>query len=213
MAGVSVHIVETPTASGVGPATLGHTFVAKNGEPLLKLQNFEQSFGQAPSGIDIAMVKFCFLDITAHTDVKTLFTSYRATIDKLKKKNPGTTFVHVTAPLTDVEHSLKQSLKRLLGRAPYGTIENIRREEYNNLLRQAYQGREPIFDLAKAESTAADGTTVTVEWEGHVAPALVPEYTNDGAHLNTAGKLHAARELVSILASIPDRNLSGQSDR
>ena len=211
MADVAVHVVETPLATDVGSATIGHTFIAKNGEPLLKLKNFEKAFGQIPAGVDIAMVKFCFLDINANTDAKALFSSYKATIDELKKKNPGTTFVHITAPLTDVQRGLKQSLKRLFGRAPYGTIENIRREEYNTLLRQAYQGREPIFDLAKAESTAPDGTIVTVEWDGRIAPALVPAYTDDGAHLNTAGKLHAAREFITILAAIPDRKSSVQS--
>jgi len=206
--GVPIRVEETSTASGVAAATFGHMYVAKNGEPLLKLQNFEKAFGLHPTGIDIAMVKFCFLDITADTDVNVLFSRYKATIDDLKTKNPGTTFVHVTAPLTDVQHGLKESLKRLIGRAPYGTIENIRREEYNAMLRKAYIGREPVFDLARAESTSPDGTTVTVEWKGTVAPAMVPAYTDDGAHLNSTGKIQAARQLVSILASIPNRKAS-----
>ena len=213
MAGVSVHVQETPLASSVGPATIGHTFVAKNGEPLLKLQNFRQAFGQEPTGIDIAMVKFCFLDFTTDTDVKALFASYQATIDELKTKNPGTTFVHVTAPLTDVEQGLKGTLKRLIGRAPYGTIENIRREEYNTLMRQAYQGHEPIFDLARAESTTPEGIAVTVEWKGSVAPAMASIYTDDGSHLNAIGKQHAARQLISILAAIPNRKTTSGTDR
>ena len=144
-----------------------------------------------------------------HTDVKALFARYRATIDDLRTKNPGTTFVHVTAPLTVVQGGVKENLKRLLGRAPYGTIENMRREEYNTLLRQAYREREPIFDLARVESTAPDGTVVTTEWKGSVAPAMAPAYTDDGGHLNAAGKLRAARELVSVLAAIPGRPAVG----
>lgn len=205
MTGVPIRVVEVATASEVPPAALGHTFVAENGHPLQKLQSFEHAFGQQPAGLDIAMVKFCFVDITADTDVKALFARYRTTIASLQAKNPGTTFVHVTAPLTVVQSGLKGNLKKLLGRAPRGTMENLRREDYNALLRQTYQGREPVFDLARAESTAPDGTTVSVEWNGRVAPALAAVYSDDGGHLNAAGKLHVARELVATLAAIPDR--------
>ncbi len=208
-AGVPVRVVEAPTASGVAPATFGHTPVARNGDPLQKLLSFEQAFGQQPTGLDIALVKFCYVDITGNTDVKALFARYRATIESLRARNPGTVFVHVTAPLTVVRGGVKESLKRLLGRATYGTIENMRREEYNTLLRQAYREREPIFDLARVESTAPDGTVVTTEWKGSVAPAMAPAYTDDGGHLNAAGKLRAARELVSVLAAIPGRPAVG----
>ena len=207
--GVPIRVIEVPTASGVPQATIGHTFVARNRDPLQKLQSFEHAFGQQPTGLDIALMKFCYVDITADTDAKALFARYRATIDDLRAKNPGTTFVHVTAPLTNVQSGLKESLKKLIGRAPYGTIENIRREEYNALLRHAYQGREPVFDLARAESIAPDGTAATVEWQGSIAPVMAPAYTDDGGHLNAAGKLRAARELISVLAAIPGRMVSG----
>ena len=209
MASVPIRVFETPAAKGVETNGLGHTFVARNGDPFQKLKSFEQAMGQQPTGLDIALVKFCFVDITADTDVKALFARYRATIDGLKTKNPGTTFVHITVPLTIMQKGLKGSLKKLIGRTPYGAIENIRREEYNELLRQAYRGREPLFDLARVESTAQDGTAVTGEWNGSVAPAMAPAYTDDGGHLNAAGRLRAARELVSILASIPNRPADG----
>ncbi|TXT27352.1 MAG: hypothetical protein FD134_103 [Gallionellaceae bacterium] len=204
-AGVSIRVTEAPTAGEVPPATFGHTAVAKNGDPLLKLQSFEQAMGQQPAGLDIALVKFCYVDISADTDAKALFARYRATMDALHAKHPGTTLMHVTAPLTIAQGGLKAGLKKLLGRVPYGVAENRRREEFNALMRQAYQGKEPIFDLARIESTAPDGTTVTVDWEGTASPAMAAAYTDDGGHLNTAGKLRAARELVSALAAIPAR--------
>jgi len=214
MAGVPVRIAETKTASAVGPATLGHAWVGENRYPLRKLQDFEQAFGQQPAGVEIALVKFCYTDITSETDPKALFAQYRATVESLRRKNPGMTFVHVTAPLTHVQGGPKAFVKRLLGRAPYGTIENARREEYNALLRQAYQGRDPIFDLARVESTASDGTVVTAEWNGSVAPALLLAYTDDGHHLNAAGRLRAARELISVLAAVPARaKVAGRSSR
>ncbi len=213
MAAVPVRVFETPTASGVETNGFGHTFVPRNGDPFLKLKSFEQAMGQQPTGLDIALVKFCYVDITADTDVKALFARYRATIDGLKTKNPGTTFVHITVPLTIMQRGFKAVVKKLIGRSPYGAIENIRREEYNELMRKAYQGREPLFDLARVESTAPDGTAVTGEWEGSVAPAMDPAYTDDGGHLNATGRLRAAREFVSILASISGGTAVGGQHR
>jgi hypothetical protein len=211
MADVPIRVVESPTAGGVTQATLGHAFVAENGNPLQKLKSFEQAMGQQPTGIDIALVKFCYVDITANTDAKALFARYSATIDALRAKNPGTTFVHVTAPLTSVRGDAKDYLKRLLGRGDPAM--NMRREEYNALLRKAYQGREPVFDLARIESTAPDGKAVTVEWMGNISPAMSTAYTDDGGHLNATGKILAARELISVLAAIPVRPVSGKSAR
>lgn len=205
VAGVPFRIAVAHTAGNVRPATLGHTFVAENGDPLQKLQSFEQAMGKQATGIDIALVKFCYVDFTADTDAEALFARYHAAIEGLRAKHPGTTFVHVTAPLTGVQSGPKALIKRLLGRAPYGVLENVRRAEYNDRLRQVYRGREPIFDLARVESTAPDGAEVNVEWKGRIVPAMASAFTDDGGHLNAAGKLRAARALISVLAGIPDR--------
>jgi hypothetical protein len=203
--GVPLRVVETRNADELKPRTFGHTHVAENGDPLKKLHSFEQAMGSPAAVVDIAFVKFCYVDIDAGTDPKALFERYRATIDGLRAKHPGTTFVHVTLPLTEEQGGTKALAKRLLGRAPSGTVENLRREEYNALVRRAYSGREPLFDLARVESTAPDGTAVKVQWNGSEAPALASAYTDDGGHLNVAGRLRAARELVSVLAAIPVR--------
>ena len=175
-------------------------FLAENGEPLRKLQNFKAAVGEG-SRFDIALVKFCYVDVNADTDARALFERYRATIAELRAKNPRTVFVHATLPLTTVQTGPKALAKRLLGRAPYGTIENLRREEYNKLLRTTYAGREPIFDLARVESIAPDGSRVTVSWNGVTAPAMSPAYTDDGGHLNARGRVLAAQEFVTVLAS------------
>lgn len=208
MAGVPVNVVEVKMASAVEPAMIGHAFIPENGDPLKKLKSFEQAMGAKSTSLDIALMKFCYVDFTAETNVIALFESYRSTLGKLQAKNPDTTFVHVTAPLVVVQSGIKARLKQLLGKAPYGTLENMRREEYNALLRQAYQGREPIFDLARVESVDPEGKTVTVEWKGIAVPVMAPAYTNDGGHLNSEGRLRAARELISVLAAIPVKSAS-----
>jgi hypothetical protein len=199
-AGVPVRVVEAPSASSVGASGLGHVFVAENGDPLRKMRSFKAALGEGSSA-DVALLKFCYVDINADTDARALFEHYRKTIGELRTANPRTTFVHVTLPLTAVQAGPKAWVKRLLGRAPYGTIENVKREQYNALLRRTYSGREPIFDLARVESIAAGGAQATAEWHGTIAPAMVPAYTDDGGHLNRTGRLRAARELVAVLAA------------
>ena len=88
----------------------------------------------------------------------------------------------------------------MLGRAPYGILENMRREEYNTLLRSKYQGREPLFDLARIESTNPDGTSAFADWNSVRIPQLSNAYTEDGSHLNPLGRIHAAKSFVKLLA-------------
>ena len=196
---VPLRIVRADRASDVPPASFGHTFVPENGAPLEKLKNFGAALGSA--SVDVALLKFCYVDIRADTDAKALFARYRETIADLRTTHPHTVFIHVTLPLTTEQTGWKALAKRVLGRAPYGTVENVRREEYNRLLREAYGGREPVFDLARVESTAPDGTPVRVEWQGVAVPALSPAYTGDGGHLNAEGRRRAARELIAVLAA------------
>lgn len=204
---VPIRVVEAPPGPDLEPGSIGHAFVGRNTDPGSKLRDFEQALASgAAMGAEIAMVKLCFVDVTADADVTRLLAEYQASMARVRAASPGTTLVHVTIPLTTVQAGLKGMVKRLLGRAPAGFLENARREEFNALLRAAYQGREPLFDLARIESTR-DGLAETAEWKGRVVPALLPELTDDGGHLNRDGQLRAAREMVAVLASAPVRPL------
>jgi hypothetical protein len=44
-------------------------------------------------------------------------------------------------------------VKELLGRTPGQFGDNIVRERFNDLIRKTYDGREPVFDLARHESS------------------------------------------------------------
>jgi len=176
-------MVEAPHAAEVPAGTFGHFYVPENGAPLDKLANFEAALG-AGASIDVALIKFCYVDIDAGTDAAALFARYQATIAELRTQNPHTVFVHVTLPLTAVQTGPMALAKRLLGRAPYG-----------------YAGREPLFDLARLESHAPDGAAVSVAWDGSIAPAMANAYTDDGGHLNARGRELTARELLRVLAA------------
>ena len=200
-------VKELAAKEGV-PVFIKDQFVPENGNPLRKLESFKASVGTG-SKYDVALVKFCYVDINPDTDAAGLFDHYRQAMNELRAKNPRTVFVHATLPLTTVQTGPKAWVKLALGRSPYGTVENVKRDEYNRLLRATYAGREPIFDLARIESTAPDGTRVTVTWDGITAPALSPEYTSDGGHLNARGRLLAAREFLAVLAQASSQKIGG----
>ncbi|WP_244237127.1 hypothetical protein [Corallococcus llansteffanensis] len=200
----SVVEVKDPGAT-LGPGTLAHAFVGQNEQPETKLAHFERLLdGGLARQVDVALMKFCYIDFNRGTDAKALFEKYRATLAGLKTRHPGVTFVHVTAPLTTVQRGARAWLNELRGRPVFGVGENVSREAFNALMRQTYDGKEPLFDLAALESSQADGTRETYEVNGRAYPAMVPAYSDDGGHLNAQGQARVAAALVSFLGALPE---------
>ena len=198
--GVALQVRDVARDPNVPNQTFGHVVVGENGKPLAKLDEYKDRLTKQSSPPELAMVKLCFLDFTAGTDPNAVFARYQADLAALRTQLPSTRFVHVTTPLTMIETGPKAWLKRLLGKLPWGVVENQKREQYNQLMRSAYAGREPLFDLAKIESTAEDGSrTLTTSGSTQTA-ALTPAYTSDGSHLNPHGERIAARGLAGVLA-------------
>jgi hypothetical protein len=200
--GTQIRIVEAKSASVVPPGTVGHAYIGENGKPDRKVKSFDQAFapGERPAA-DIAFMKFCYVDFDRGTDVKGLFQAYQSTLRTLQERHSRTTFVHLTVPLTTDPGGVKSLAKRMLGRET-PLSQNARREEFNALLRKAYAGREPLFDLARIESTSPDGKPRTVDVDGMAVPVLVEAYSDDGGHLNAVGRRRVARELVAFLAAL-----------
>src|ERR1700730_1772553 len=171
---VEIRVVEIPAGTDLEPGTFAHAFMPENGDPGRKLESFERALSSGiGAAAEVAFLKFCYVDFDSATDAASLFARYQATLSALRARYPRIVFVHVTAPLTTVEGGPKAALKRLLGRAPRGLPENARREEFNQLLRRAYGGKEPLFDLARLESSAVDGRRELHEWKGNHAPAVL----------------------------------------
>jgi hypothetical protein len=204
-ADVGLRLVEVRAAADLPAGAFAHAFLPENGNPELKLESFERALSSGiGSAVDIALVKFCYVDFSSDTDARGLFAHYQAKLNALRERYPRTVFVHVTAPLTAVEAGAKAALKRLLGYGSGGLLENARRDEYNELLRRAYAGKEPVFDLARLESTGPDGQREIHDWKGSKVPALLPAYTDDGGHLNSNARARFAGELIALLASLPE---------
>lgn len=199
-------VVEVKDAGAtLAPGTLAHALVGQNEQPETKLAHFERLLdGGLARQVDVALLKFCYIDFHGGTDAKALFEKYRATLAGLKTRHPGVTFVHVTAPLTTVQRGARAWFNELRGKPVFGVGENRSREAFNALMRQTYAGSEPLFDLAQLESTQADGTRETYELNGRAYPAMVPAYSDDGGHLNARGQAHVAAALVTFLGALPE---------
>ena len=150
---------------------------------------------------DIAFFKLCYVDINGETDVQKLFESYRQTMKQLEKEFPDTVFLHTTAPLRTTETSWKTWIKKLIGKEHiWEYADNIKRNEFNDLIRQEYEASGKLFDIARIESTYTDGTRETFERKDNTYSSLVPSYTYDGGHLNELGRQMVAAHLLNILA-------------
>jgi hypothetical protein len=93
-------------------------------------------------------------------------------------------------------------VKRLFRPIPRPLTDNARRAEFNDLMRQTYGGREPVFDLAAAEATFPDGARELHLLHGRQIEALAHSYTDDGGHLNAIGRVQVARSLAATLGSL-----------
>jgi hypothetical protein len=203
---IKLRVVETSSPSEVDGPVFSHSTIGKNEEPLSKIEAFESFMKKNGTKIDVAFFKFCFVDIDSKTDVKKVFAKYKDSISKERKNFPGTTLLHVTVPLLRrQENGFKARIKKLVGVGGDGFFDdehNVARNSFNDLLRGEYGGKEPIFDLAGIESTLPDGKRLSFEKGGKIYYSLVPEYTNDGGHLNEKGQKIVAEQFLIFLATL-----------
>lgn len=189
-----------------GPA-LWHFEVGQNTAPESKIADFwkhlEDGGGERA---DVAILKFCYVDVSDATDIPKLFDAYTGMVDQAKNKYPKLKIAHVTMPLvsrqTGFHYWLKSIAKRALGRPVRNLDLNIKRNEFNDLLRRKYGQIDPIFDLERIESTGPNGEAAVEIGNGKTFKSLSPDYTEDGGHLNERGQLIVAREFLHFLAAI-----------
>ena len=146
------------------------------------------------------MFKFCYVDFEKTTDASRVFALYKQTMEELAASYPNTRFVHVTVPLKATSDGWKKQLKALLGKPHPFIADNVRREEFNELMRKEYKDGQPFFDLAAVESVRPDGRIACDTVNGKQIPALATEYTFDTGHLNERGRRLAAEQFLGVLA-------------
>jgi len=182
---------------------LAHGPVGKNRQPSSKMEEFSQRLRAMQERArlpDIALLKFCYVDIDESTDIPALFQAYREWQNRLEQEFPGVLFGHMTVPLRSDRPTLKQRIKRLLGRRGIDYLENVQRNRFNELLRAEYGGSDLLFDLALVEATRPDRSRAAFHEDGQTYLQLAEEYTDDGGHLNALGRRVVAEEFLAYLA-------------
>lgn len=203
---MKLDITKTKNLANFPEGVFAHFPIGINNDPGAKIEDFNRIMRSGIGELaDIAFFKFCFVDITSSTDVRKVFDDYARTMASLRTTYPDVAFVHMTVPLLRKEKgSPKMWLRRILGKGDgfFANEHNVRRNEFNDLIRSAYEKKEPVFDLAGIESTYLDGSRETFTQGGRTYFSLVPEYTEDGGHLNGKGMRSVAEQFLIFLSGI-----------
>ncbi|HLR27794.1 MAG TPA: hypothetical protein VK086_03800 [Ruania sp.] len=177
-----------------------HLQIGTNGDPLGKIEAFDTLLrnGLAES-LDAAVLKFCYEDVPAGTNVHGLFTTYQHTLAALQRDFPNVEIVAATVPL-NTDRTPVGTVKSWLGRgSKYGPKDNAVREEFNALIRAEYEGTHHLFDIAAIESTTASGERITGRHDDRLYYALNSEFASDSGHLNSTGAPVVAEGFLAAL--------------
>lgn len=202
VAGTPLAMVAPEQAATRDGPVLAHAGGGRNGDPKGKIDFFAATVRQR-TGLkpDLTLMKLCYADFNPRTDVEDVFAHYQRTLEALQREHPEIRFAHVTVPLMASPTGLKASVYRLIGREVWADASNVRRAEFNRRLKESFPS-DAVLDLAHLEATTGDGGAVTFEYGGRRYPALNPEYTDDGGHLNPAGQQVAGAAVIRFLASV-----------
>ncbi len=207
---IKLNIIENPQPAQVLTPGFIHFKIGRNTDPQSKMDEFAKIIKQEDDKEpDLAFFKFCYVDFSANTDVNKVFNAYKKTMDTLVSSFPKTTFIHVTVPLNSNPKNsnswrtrAKILLKKILNQPLDKLIVNKQRNEFNELLRNAYGSKAPIFDLASIEATFPNGKQNVFHNKGKRYLSMVPDYTKDGGHLNEMGRKVVAAKLLVFLTQL-----------
>ncbi|MDH5325899.1 MAG: hypothetical protein OEZ68_00355 [Gammaproteobacteria bacterium] len=196
------NITENFDAGTFSKPVFAHQRIGTNRNPISKIHEFVKVLDNGiGASVDICFVKLCYVDIEPQTDLDQLLNSYQEAMEKVLKRFPELTILHCTVPITTVRPAWVPKLKSLAGKYTTDVKLNEKREIYNNKLRKLYNGKEPLFDLARWESYVNNKDS-TVKINNRMIPVLHSKYTHDGGHLNSLGRQQLARQLIFSLAEI-----------
>ncbi|MBU1013351.1 MAG: SGNH/GDSL hydrolase family protein [Bacteroidetes bacterium] len=201
---IKLRIVELSDDIDLKGGMFIHSRIGKNHEPVTKLDAFskilESDIGKK---IDIAMFKFCYVDVTDKTNITQLFENYRKTIKEIKQKHPSVKVIMFTVPLQITSVTYKTKFKQMTGIGDLWEYkDNLKRNQFNKMIISEFSDNELIFDIASYEAMMSDHNYQTFEFEKKKYFSLNPEYTNDGSHLNELGRKKIAEDLLLELVNI-----------
>lgn len=176
-------VLEWPSTHPSG-GFVSHAYIGENEAPLGKIADFADHV-RVTDGIDVAVMKLCFVDIVQGTDAQAVFRRYRDTMADLASRRPGVALVYTTVPLT-------------VGAGQ----DNAVRQRFNSLIRNEYADTGRLFDIAAVESTRPDGSRLLAG--GGTYLTLNPAYASDEGHLNERGAARVAAGFLRTIAAAAD---------
>lgn len=185
-----------------GATLLATARVGRNGDPASKWQAFAGLLTAQAGRVDFALMKLCYVDILDLASVDRVFAGYQDAMREIGARHPQLRLGHVTVPLRARPQGLGASVRRALGRRDTEHARNRARAAFNERLRLAY-GDGALFDLARIEANGPGARPASWREGGHEVPALAPEYSRDGGHLNSLGRRVAARAFLDFLMQTP----------
>lgn len=201
MPSIKLNVKLSEDAEDFEGAVFAHSKIGKNGRPDLKIAEFEKildtGVGQQA---DAAFLKLCYIDFTGDADVEKIFSHYTQTMKKIQSKYSKLKLLHVTVPLKVAESGVKARIKKVIGRRLVDNEENIKRNQFNAMMRATYGKSGELFDLAEHESTLSGGGRATFVEDGTEYFGLASEWSDDGGHLNRSGRKRIAKALLLFLA-------------
>jgi hypothetical protein len=199
---IRLRLVQSRGSAVISVPALVEAPVGRNTDPASKAADFVAMLDEGVGGSDgVAMYKFCYVDVNAQTDPAALFRLYRESVERVRARHPELTIVHITMPLMTVERSARQVVRRIIRGASQADVE-ARRVAYNRLVLETYGGSQPVFDLARFESTRRDGTRSYFLFGGRPIYTLADEWSADGGHLNEAGQRFMGEQFLIFLARL-----------
>lgn len=195
-----INVIEYSEGIAVETPGIYHFLIGDNSFPEKKIQSCFDILSQRELGtlFDALILKFCYVDIMGDAEPEALFSGYSRFVDSVKRGFPDLEIVHVTVPLTVRYQGIKGWLKFHLSREPG----NEKRSIFNRKMIETFGKDDLVYDLARLEALDSRGKELFYMSRGQKVNYLAGEYTDDGGHLNAAGRKKAAMELVKILGRL-----------
>jgi hypothetical protein len=182
-----------------------HQRIGANREPLTKIAGFRAVLdAKHRPEIDVAVLKFCYVDIATQAEAETLWRHYETAIEELSTAHPDVHLVHCTVPLRSLPEGPYAWLRLALGHRHPAIAANRARDWFNRQLRERFGDGRKLFDLAALESRRANGKPCELIDAGTRVPSLAREWTYDGGHLNDRGRTMAAAAFLEFLQTLQD---------
>ncbi len=186
-------------------AVIIHERIGANREPLGKIAAFRDVLNaKHRPEMDVALLKFCYVDITSQAEAESLWQHYETAIEQLSTDHPGLQLVHCTVPLRTLPEGPYAWLRRAMGHRHPAVTGNRARDWFNRQLRARFGGGHELFDLAAVQSRRPDGRPCELVDDGTRVPSLARQWTYDGGHFNERGRTIAAAAFLAFLQTLQD---------